>query len=185
MDKADGGGLRALIRVSKGDVVTCTGGMPRGVLTKEFRLPALWGTLKLGVDCWAGAKGRTASGCPGFEYVDNGRDPATRMSKTWLIVCNDCLRSIMAIALGRNRGCDCSSRCGRSGMESNSPNESRIGEHAGDEPTDVTMVRWPDEMKDRRLALSLRASSCLPSWEIKLAVELSSKDWSRARSGST
>lgn len=121
-----------------------------------------------------------ASGCPGPAKLDEGRAEATRMSKTWLMVWRDCLRSLMARAFGRSLGCGWSSGCGSSGMVSYSQNESRIGEQAGEEPTEVTMVRWPDDMYDRRLVLSLRASSCLPSWEMKLAVELSSNDRSRA-----
>jgi hypothetical protein len=41
MDKADGGGLRALIRANSGDDVTCVGGIPSGFLANECRLFAL------------------------------------------------------------------------------------------------------------------------------------------------
>lgn len=42
----------------------------------------------------------------------------------------------------------------------------RTGEHGGDELSDVTIVRWPDEMYEKRLpALSRRFSSWRPSWE--------------------
>lgn len=181
IDRADGGGLRVLSRASNGEaVVDWVGAIPSGVLAKEWRLFAEYGALKLGIDCCAGGNDMAASGCPGPIKFDEGRAEATRRSKTWLMVWRDCLRSLIAIAFGLSLGCRWSSGCGSSGIESNSQNESRIGEHAGEEPTDVTMVRWPDDMYDRRLVLSLRASSCLPSWEMKLAVELSSKDRSRA-----
>jgi hypothetical protein len=66
IDKADGGGLRELIRPRKEgpELFVGTNGVD---LAKEYRLLALLGTLKFGGDCGAGADDITASGCPEFE----------------------------------------------------------------------------------------------------------------------
>lgn len=104
-----------------------------------------------------------------------------------LMVCMDLRRSTMAEALGRSlestlptsiwRRCDSSEDEGKL---------SAVGEQAGDEPADVTIVRWPEEMQDRRLPLLRKLSNCCPSCDTMLLVaDMPSIDCSRMASEGT
>lgn len=158
--RAVGGGLRVLERLGivgyeKGAGIGSKDKEPTG-LVREYRLLTPWGTLKFGMVRGAAVTGLLVSEFQELVQVDRGLKfcaEAARISARprWFAVCKDCLLSLMAAAFGLSRGCGCicSSSNDSSDTEKSSlwlANESRIGEHAGDDPADVTTVRWPDDI---------------------------------------
>lgn len=84
------------------------------------------------------------------------------------IVCIERRRSLIAAAFGRIVDSLGNLNSSIDGMASNPGCDVRVGEAVGVESSVVIMVRWPDDIYEKRLDPSLRLSNCSSACETTL-----------------